>query len=82
MSPQIQNELILILGARLLATILKPLLDAQHAGSCLGFFAVLADEASDAANLEQMTVVLRFLAGGVISELSAGSHVQRSTVLT
>jgi hypothetical protein len=81
-SPQIQNVLILILGTRLLATILKPLLDAQHAGSCLGFFAVLADEASDAANLEQMTVVLRFLAGGVISELSAGSHVQRSTVLT
>ena len=54
-SPQIQNELIKCCGDSIRD---KVLMDVRNSP----FFTVLADEATDAANREQMSIVLRYLA--------------------
>ena len=49
-----QNELVLICGNSIRDTLVKEIKEAK-------FFAVLADEAADISNIEQMALVLRFV---------------------
>ena len=71
-SPDIQNQILALLYTMILAALLAPLRAAQACGSVLGYFAIQADEASDAANKEQLTLVLRFLSDGLIREYFVG----------
>ena len=55
-SKTIQNEMILVVGS----TIQKKIIDEIKAAK---FFTILADEVTDCANLEQSSVVIRFVDG-------------------
>ena len=53
-SKTIQNELIQIIGKQIKKTIVNKIKEAK-------FFSVLCDEVTDAANIEQVTIVFRFV---------------------
>ena len=64
-SKTIQNELISICGNIILERILKEIRDA-------GFYSVIADEATDAANQEQLSITVRYVKDGAPCERFLG----------
>ena len=59
--PDIQNELIAIIGEEILSTISSEVKEA----SC---FAVIADETTDKSTKSQLSIVVRYLKGDVLTE--------------
>ena len=61
LSPDIQNELIAIIGEEILSTISSEVKEAF----C---FAVIADETTDKSTKRQLSIVVRYLKGDVLTE--------------
>ena len=62
-SKRVQNELISILGSQILKTIVNQVKVSGH------FFSIIADEAQDCSNSEQLAMVVRYC---VIEEVEEG----------
>ena len=65
LSPDIQNELITLIGEEILSSIYSEVKDA----SC---FVVIADETTDKAIKSQLSIVVRYLKGNTLMERCIG----------
>ena len=74
-SETIQNELIAVVASTIQEKIIKDIKDAKY-------FTILADEVADSANLEQLSVVIRFVQGsskGIREEFLDFITLERTT---
>ena len=70
-SKTIQNELVHIIGEQIKKTIVNEIKEAK-------FFSVLCDEVTDAANIEQVIIVFRFVDSSLRNSSSSSQLIEQS----